>query len=232
LTFNVKSVASKTVISGLKQDSSFRSMPFGKTNTFTSNDVKVIIPVGALYDTLDFMFTESERYGKLLSPVYKIHNRYTPLQKAYNLSIKYDSIPFGKANKLLIVQLDDNRRMGYAGGTFSNGYITADLMSFGNFAISIDTIPPVISSNTVFQGSDLSGKNEIRVRITDNLSGIKSFTGIIDGKWSLFEYDPRYDLLVYKFDPDRITKGTKHILNLRVTDNKDNTGVFDCEFTW
>jgi hypothetical protein len=126
----------------------------------------------------------------------------------------------------------DNNKLSYAGGIFSEGYIIADLLSFGNYAISIDTIPPVISANGLVQENDLSGGKELKIKITDNLSGIKSYTGIIDGKWALFEYDPRYDLLVYKFDPVKIIKGTTHKLNLRVTDNRDNTSSFNCDFIW
>lgn len=232
LSFNVKPAVARTSFTREQQDSSIRIMPFGKSNLFISEGVKVRIPSGALYDTLRFRFSKSEGNGKLLSDIYHIHNSYTPLQKAYTLSIKVDSIPPGKASKLLIVKLDENKKMSYAGGTFSNGYINADLLSFGNFAISTDTISPVISVNGLTQGADLSEKKEIRVKITDDLSGIKTYTGLIDGKWALFEYDSKYDLLVYKFDPERITKSTNHKLYLRVTDNMDNISVFNCEFKW
>ena len=68
--------------------------------------------------------------------------------------------------------------------------------------------------------------------IKDELSGIKSYEPSIDGNWALFEYDQKNDLLIYKFDETRITKGTKHNLFLRVTDNKDNFSTYNCNFTW
>ena len=40
------------------------------------------------------------------------------------------------------------------------------------------------------------------------------------------------NLLIYKFDEKRITKGTKHNLSLKVTDNKDNISTYNCDFTW
>jgi hypothetical protein len=232
LSFNVRQGVQKRSVSIEKQDSSIIVMPFGKNNTFITDGVKVDIPSGALYDTLHFKFSRTRVHGRLLSDILHIHNRFTPLQISYNLSIKPDTIPPGKASKLLIVQLGDNNKMSYAGGTFSDGYVKADLLSFGNYAISMDTIPPAISTNGLFPGINLSDKKEIRVRITDNFSGIKGYTGVIDGKWSLFEYDPRYDLLVYKFDPERITKGTNHKLYLRVTDNMDNASTYNCDFIW
>jgi hypothetical protein len=232
LSFTVIPAMPKTSLTREKQDSSIRIMPFGKSNLFISDGVKVSIPSGALYDTLRFRYSKSDRKGQLLSEIYHIHDIFTPLQKAYSLSIKVDRIPPGKASKLLIVKLDDNNEMSYEGGTLSDGYVNADLLTFGNFAIAIDTVPPVISTNGLTQGIDLSEKKEIRVKITDNLSGIKAYTGLIDGKWALFEYDSRNDLLVYRFDSLRITKGATHKFYLRVTDNLDNASVYNCDFKW
>ena len=72
----------------------------------------------------------------------------------------------------------------------------------------------------------------MKIRITDNLSGIRSYEPIIDGKWALFEYDQKNSMLIYTFDPGRITRGTDHNLVLKVTDNRDNVSTFRCNFKW
>lgn len=231
LSFNVKPGAPKNFQAEERKDSSLIIMPYGKSNSYNSDGVRIIIPAGALYDTLKFKFSRTAGKGKFFSDIFHVHDPYTPLQTAFTLSLRADSVPPGKESKLVIAQLNNNS-ISYAGGAFSDGYVKADLLSFGNYAISIDTIPPVISANGLTGESDQSDNKEIRIRITDNFSGIKSYTGFIDGKWALFEYDPRYDLLVYKFDPDRITRGTNHKLVLRVTDNRDNSSVFSCNFKW
>jgi hypothetical protein len=81
-------------------------------------------------------------------------------------------------------------------------------------------------------GENLSGKREIRIRITDEFSGIKSYEPAIDEKWALFEYDQKNEVLIYRFDENRIMKGTKHTLLLKVTDNKNNISLFSRNFTW
>jgi hypothetical protein len=232
LSFTVQPAPAGSTGQGEKRDSTIRIMPFGKSNTFVSPGVKLDIPSGALYDTLYFQYSKSPGNGKLYSEVHHLHNRYTPLHKACSLSLKPDTIPAGKASKLLIVQIDDKMRRSSDGGTFSNGFIRSDILSFGDFAVSIDTIPPVISVNGFTDGSDLSGRNEIRVRITDDLSGIKAYTGTIDDSWALFEYDAKNDLIFYRFDPKRITKGRSHKLLIRVTDNRDNTSTLTRNFIW
>jgi hypothetical protein len=232
LSFNVKPGTKKVIAAGEKQDSNIMIMPYNKPNVFSSDGIIVTIPDGALYDTLRFRFSKSERKGRFFSAIYNIHNRFTPLQKSISVSIRPDTIPAGKASKLLIVQTDDKLRQSAVGGIFSGGYINADLPAFGSYAVSIDTIPPVIIANGLATSPDLTEKKEIRIRITDDLSGIKNYYGTIDGKWALFEYDPRYDLLVYKFDPKRISQGMKHSLNIRVTDKRDNVTQAKYEFTW
>jgi hypothetical protein len=147
-------------------------------------------------------------------------------------SIKPKYIPAGKESKMLIVQMSDNFTKSAIKSSYSEGYLTGDILSFGMFFAGIDTIAPAIYTNGLQNGADLTGRSELRIRITDDLSGIKSFEPVIDGKWALFEYDLKNDLLVYRFDPDRIIKGTTHNLTLKVTDNKENQAIFNCDFKW
>jgi hypothetical protein len=60
------------------------------------------------------------------------------------------------------------------------------------------------------------------------MSGIKTYSGKIDGKWVLMEWDYKTKVLSYKFDK-RIDPG-KHIFDLTVTDNKDNISQFSAYF--
>jgi len=232
LSFKVNPAEPILSVPGEHQDSSIRVMPFSKSNVFTADGVKVSIPAGALYDTLDFTYSKSGGNGKFMSEIHHIHNRFTPLQKAYTLSIEPVSIPQGKASKLLIVQIDDKMKQKSVGGTYTNDFISADVISFGNYAVTVDTVPPGISAFGFADGSDLSEKKDIRIKITDELSGIKGYTATIDGNWVLFEYDAKNDLIFYKFDPQRIIKGTQHKLSLEVTDNRDNTTSLTRDFKW
>jgi hypothetical protein len=213
-------------------DSNLIVMPYGKENTFQSQGVRLVIPAGALYDTIDFRYSKVKLNGSLLSAVHEMHNSYTPLHKSSKLSIKPDTIPPGKSSKLIIVQLDEKGTRRSMGGIYSNGVVTTDIRSFGSYAVSIDTVPPVISANGFADGADLSEKSSIRLRITDNLSGIKSYTGLIDGNWALFEYDAKNDLIFYKFDQKRIAKGVTHQLEVTVIDNCNNSSILKRSFTW
>jgi hypothetical protein len=78
----------------------------------------------------------------------------------------------------------------------------------------------------------MSGQNSLRFRIRDDLSGIDSYEGFIDSNWVLFEYDPKYDLLFYIFDGNRLQKGNDHELELYIRDNAGNKSVYHSKFHW
>jgi hypothetical protein len=207
-------------------------MPYNKTNRFSAEDIIVNLPAGSLYDTLLFTYRKSPGTPVMLSDVHSVHNKYTPVHRAYSLSIRPTIIPAGRESKMILVQLNDNMSKIPVISTFADGFMKGDVLSFGNFFVGIDTIPPSISAPGLNSGINLTGRKEIRLKIKDDFSGIKSYEAAIDGKWALFEYDPKSDLLLYRFDEKYITKASKHSLSLKVSDNRDNVSSYSCDFTW
>ncbi len=230
LTFYAKSVPAD--FSGQPIPENTVVMPYGRNNRFISKDIIVNIPSGTLYDTLFFEFKRTPGNDSMYSDIYQVHNIFTPLHRAYSLSIKPGTIPAGKRSKMLLVCLAENKTRIPLITKWEDGYLTAKPIEFGSFYAGIDTVPPVISANGFTDGADLSGKEEIRIRITDDFSGIRSYEPVIDGKWALFEYDLKNNTITYRFDSKRITRGTKHYLTLKVTDNKENMQFLSREFKW
>jgi hypothetical protein len=109
--------------------------------------------------------------------------------------------------------------------------VVATLRNFGEFAIALDTIPPKIISLDR-SASDFTGKKELRFTISDELSGIDTYEGYIDNHWALFEYDPKNDLLLYRFDEKYIKKDSTHELELYVSDSKGNVSLYHHTFDW
>ncbi len=133
-------------------------MPYNRNNKFVSGNVTVNIPSGTLYDTLHFEFKMIKAIPDTYSDIYQIHNKYTPVHKAYNLSIKPDRVPGGKETKMLIIQMgDDNKKIPLT-SVWANGHLSANPRSFGTFFVGIDTIPPLISANGLTNGAILTGK--------------------------------------------------------------------------
>ncbi len=207
-------------------------MPYNRSNHFESENVRVSLPGGSLYDTLYFRYKKVERSGGMLSDIHCIHNIYTPVNRPYSLLIKPDSVSESLRSKMVLIRLDDDRNRNAVNTTWKDGYLSAEVSSFGNYYAGIDTVGPEISVKGLVQGADLTGRDEIRIRITDDLSGINEYSAEIDGKWALFEYDQKNNVLIYTFDPSRIKSGMKHNLSVKVSDNKNNTSYFNYGFTW
>jgi hypothetical protein len=231
LRFKIKSVSGNHQLTRSSDSKDLRVMPYNKTNTFSAENVLVNIPNGALYDTLNFSYKKEPGLSWMYSDIHNIHNIYTPVQKPVTISIKPTTVPAGKESKLMLIRLIDDRKVGVS-SKWSDGYVTADVLSFGKYYIGIDTVAPEISPLGFSNGSDLSAKRELRVRITDRLSGIRSYEGTIDGNWILFEYDQKSDLLTYQFDDKRVKRGIRHDFSLKVTDAKGNTSTYACNFNW
>lgn len=232
LKFKLKSATGTHASSVSPVTNEIKTMPYNKINKFSSENILVTIPYGSLYDTLIFSYKRDPGVSWMLSDVHNIHNKYTPVQKPFTISIKPTKIVTGKESKMLIIRLTDDARKIAANSNWSDGYLTADVLSFGKYYIGIDTISPEITPVGFSSGSNLTGRKELKVRITDQLSGIKTYEGLIDGSWVLFEYDQKNDQLSYRFDEKRIKKGLKHNLTLKVADYKENISSYNCNFTW
>jgi len=232
----VKDIAGN--ISTLKikvKSSSFKSAPipapagttlfhYDKQNEFNTDNLKVVVPVGNLYDDLDFTYSTSPAKPGMYSAIHHIHNHFTPINDTYQIWIKPDDKIGDKIGKAVIL----NANGVCEGGTYDNGYLKASARTFGDYYIRIDSVPPVIHPLNIKNGSNMAKMQHIAFKIGDNMSGIRTYSGKIDGKWVLMEWDYKTKVLGYKLDKD-LASG-KHIFDLTVTDNKDNISQFSAYF--
>ena len=194
-------------------------------NHFIRKDIELFIPAGTLYNNIDFQYSQ-EPATKGYSDIYKLHNIYTPLHQAIQVQIRIQKDILSNKKSYYLAKQDKYGHYQYAGGAYSKGMILANIREFGNYIVLADSISPKITGLNL----ENSIKNHIfRIRIIDNLSGIQSWRGTIDGSWVLFEYDYKTATLKYKFD-DHLKKGKKHILLLLVKDACENESCFEYQF--
>ena len=70
----------------------------------------------------------------------------------------------------------------------------------------------------------------MRFIINDDETGIRSYHATIDGKWALFEYEPKKKELTFNFDEYFTLEGAKHSLEISVIDNVGNETIHQLEF--
>jgi hypothetical protein len=202
-----------------------------KDNEYKKDDIEIFIPAYALFDDLLFNHSETPIIKGTHSFLHRIQNKETALQKPYSLSIKPINLPIYLQNKAVVISINNIGKKNYEGGSFKNGYVTTQTKIFGNFAVSIDTTAPSLKPNFKFTAknyADFSKTKKIEIGAKDNLSGIKKYRATIDGNWVLCEYEIKKDLLFYTFD--NTIKSGKHVFNLEVKDDKDNTSTLNFIF--
>ena len=148
------------------------------------------------------------------------HSRLTPVHLRYRVSIRPTSLTPDLYTKALIAAVDEDGDISSVGGNFANDWVTARTRSFGRFFVSVDTTAPSVTSLDIQPDERVGRARRLRFKIKDDLSGIADYNGFIDGRWALFAYDAKRDMLVYDLDP--ALGAGQHELRIDVVDRKGN----------
>lgn len=204
---------------------------YDEQNIFRNDRIRINLFEGTLYDNLKFRYAVKPKLKGYYSEIHQIHNEYTAVNRPFSLSIRTSGINKDHQNKALIVKIDPaSGKRTSIGGNFSNGWVFTQSSTFGSFAVTLDTIAPIITPLSIKEKKTLTNGTKIQFKISDNLSGIGSYRGEIDGKWVLFEYDAKSNLLSYTFDKTKMEFKKNHQLVLTVNDNKENRSQYKATF--
>ena len=198
---------------------------WNSNNRFGAKGIRLTIPKGNLYNDLRFRYSVKED-SSALAATHKLHDVQIPLHGACQLSLFLQNDTLENKQQYGIVRLQ-NGRAAWTGGTYRKGWIDADIKELGSYTISQDTKAPLI---TPLNPQTWVGKQNFVFRLSDNLSGVQTYRGEIDGQFVLFEMDNK-SVITYRFDKERLQRG-KHELKLTVTDACGNESVYTHPFTW
>ena len=227
-TLKIQSISKQPVPENEKLSPKFvQIFNFNNINSFKNDQVSADFPSGILYDNLNFEYFKTPRLPRAITETHHIHHDQVPVHANYNLSIKVADLPLQHRRKALIVSVDAKGTPSAQGGDLRNDYIYATPKVLGAFTVMIDSTAPVINPLNIKQGQDLAKAHDIKIKISDYLSGIKSYRGTIDDKWVLMEYDAKNNLLTYHFDG--ISRGS-HIFKLEVKDARGNSAFLSTKF--
>ena len=228
LTFKIESNYRKIPVIPEKETTHFY---WNKTNYFTDDSVELEIPKGNLFDSFNFRYQKFPPEKGYLSDLYQLDENTIPLFTGANLKIKPVNLNENLRDKSLLVTIDPVTGKNWSvESKYEKGWISGEINVLGLYAVCVDTIAPVIKPLSIADKNSLTEKNRIRFIITDDLSGINKIEGYLDGKWALFEYDQKNNLITHNFDTKRFEMNKQHQLKLTITDNKNNVAVYEATF--
>lgn len=190
-----------------------------RENFYIAKNFQLTTHKKSLYDTLELIYTTQPKEKGMLSDIHQVHEPSVPLHKGVLIAIKIDTINPKLQSKLSLGTYTKNNNIVHAGGVYESGSVRYMTTNFGTYFVIADTVSPVARLDNV-KGSNISDTTSLRIKISDNLSGISSYKGTINGKWVLFEYDAKNGMLEYFFDKE--TPKGKFELELNVWDRKEN----------
>jgi putative peptidase len=198
---------------------------WGSENRFGAKGIRLTIPQGNLYNDLYFRYAVKEN-EQALAATHILHNSPVAIHKSAQLSIRLQQDSLENKQLYGIVRVQ-NGRYSWIGGKYRNGWIDADIKELGSYTIAQDTVPPVI---TPINPATWVNKKAFVFRLSDNLSGVQTYRGEVDGKFILFEMNNK-SVITYRFDSERLKKG-EHILTLEVKDAAGNRSHYTYPFVW
>ena len=159
----------------------------------------------------------------------KINPDISLFKKSFSIEFfanKYDSI---SKRQSFIARLNKKKKIAYSPTIIKDSIFITKSVQAGTYFLAKDSIPPKIKPINFKKNQWLSKSKFLKIKIEDDLSGIKSYEGEINGKWVLFEYEPKNKNLTYNFNDLKFKSG-KQDLKLKVTDNVGNESIFQTTF--
>ena len=160
----------------------------------------------------------------------KLHKPIIPLQKSMNINFDISQYKGTDKDKLFIGSVSRYGNKLYYTSTKKRGNtLTARTKYLGSYTLGIDDEKPKIEAINFKNGSWISNYRYLKVKISDEISGIKNYRATINDQWILMEYDSKTQTLTHDFN-DEIIKETKNNLKIIVTDNVGNSSTFETTF--
>ena len=188
----------------VEQPSRSRSQYFVKADGSLNNqinlgDFQVSLEKGTLFrDT--WMNTGNTEAKGCCSRCFRFGDFTQAVFKLIKVRIKPDEKWAGN-KKLFIAYFDKEGKVSSLGGKLcEDGFVETTTRSLGQYALKIDSIAPVVKILNFKENDTITSSNTLKVKITDDMTGIDSYNLYADDAWLLGQYDAKNDLLYYEVD--------------------------------
>jgi murein DD-endopeptidase MepM/ murein hydrolase activator NlpD len=197
---------------------------FAKAKTecnFEKDNVSVNFPAGTFYE--DFYINFDVKNNILY-----LHDDTVPAHSNFTIQFEDDKSSEEEKKKMFIATLNGTK-LGYLTTKLNGTTFSCKTKTLGQFTLAKDTTAPKISISKSIEGKWITAQKSINITISDDLSGIKTYNGYLNGQWVLFEYESKLKRLTHVFNDNLLLEGANN-LKIIVTDNVGNSTIFETQF--
>jgi hypothetical protein len=199
----------------------------GMLDGFETPDAAFYIGPNCLYDSLHVNYLAAAASGKdIISAIHSFGNTQIPLADTMTVRLKLTNAVNHK-DRILMMYID-KEDFEVKKPQWNGEWATASFRTFGNFALAMDTVAPVIRIPGVVENANLQRSSRIAVIVTDNFKKIRNFRATLDGNWLLFTND-KAKAFIYHFD-EHCSRG-RHELKIYAEDEAGNASAVTLHFT-
>lgn len=213
IKFRLKSVTTKS------EDISYQGIEVLRNQDYTLNKNSSIIEIdkNTFYDDLLLNISYD-------SDTLDLGKEKNPFRSSLRVKLPHKIIDTMQLRQSFVGKII-NDRVSYLSSKKNNSYIYANTSSLGRYIISRDTLEPEIKPINFKNNANIKGKRSLRLRLKDELSGIKKYSSYINGIWALFEYEPKSNLIFHNLSDGIINNGENELI-IKYEDGVGNKGIF------
>ncbi len=192
-----------------------------KDSNFALANMSVFFPAGTFYEDFDLNFD-------VKNDTLFLHDDTVPTHTNFTVSIEDTKSTEAQREKMFIGRIE-GKKINYNPTYRKDSIFNTKVKILGKYALVADTIAPKITMAVPVEGKWISEQKTIQLSIYDDVSGIKSYNGYLNGKWVLFEYDNKTRKLTHYFTDGIVAEGAND-LKVVVIDNVGNSTTFESRF--
>jgi murein DD-endopeptidase MepM/ murein hydrolase activator NlpD len=188
--------------------------------SFEKENGSAFFPAGTFYD--DFFMNFDVKNNSIF-----VHDDTVAVKSNFTLALE-DKTTTADEKKKMFFALQNGKKLQYISTKVTGNVFSCRTKSLGQFVLAKDLAKPKITITKPIQGKLITQKT-IDLYISDDLSGINNYNCYLNGKWVLFEYEPKLRKITYVFNNNDVIDG-ENILKVVVSDNVGNSTIFETKF--
>ena len=182
---------------------------------FSKENITIAFPKNTFYEDIYLDF-------KVENGIAEIHTPTVPLNKSYTLTFNVAHYSAKEKEQLYIANIEYVKYPRYVFTRKKDSTFYTTTKTLGKYTLKTDSIKPVSKILFITDKQWISSAKNLKVKISDDDSGIKDWQASLNGKWILMQYNHKKKILTYNFNDKKLV-GSKHIFKIAVSDNVGNT---------